>query len=85
MLFRRFAVNKDIIKVNDNKFSRKRFKNMIHKMHKCTGSIRESKWHDHPFIKAISSFESYLPFIIISHANLMTSATKIRLEKIVAP
>ena len=40
MIFKRFAINKDIIEVDHNKLTNVRAKDMIHKTHEGTGCFR---------------------------------------------
>lgn len=86
MLLFIIVIEKNIIKVNNNKFFNNMFENMIHKAHKCTRSFRETKWHYYLFIQTISCFECYFSFIFKSISNrLNDSHCEVNLEEYKCP
>lgn len=52
MLLKGGAINEDIIKENDDKFSKVRAEKIIHGCLKSGGCVSEAKWHDHKLIMA---------------------------------
>lgn len=45
MLLFIMAINKDVIKVDDDKLSNEVLEDLVHNMHEGAGSVRETKWH----------------------------------------
>uniref|UniRef100_A0A2P2MXE5 Uncharacterized protein n=1 Tax=Rhizophora mucronata TaxID=61149 RepID=A0A2P2MXE5_RHIMU len=46
VLVSRLAKNKNIIKIDHNKFSQKGFQNLGHEPHECRWCIRQTEWHN---------------------------------------
>lgn len=45
-----FIKDKNIIEVDDNKFTKERFQYIVHQMRKSVGGIGQPKGHHQPFI-----------------------------------
>ena len=74
------VVNKNVIEVDHNEFANIRPKYFIHKSHKGTWSIGESKWQNQPFEQAAFGLKSCFSFTPLD-ANLVVRPSYINLEK----
>src|SRR5215203_2538975 len=81
MVLEIFAIDEDIIKVNNHALANERSQNVIHKTHEGGRSIGKTKRHDEPFIETKLGLECRLPFITNCHANLVVATTQINLRE----
>jgi hypothetical protein len=80
------TINKNIIKIDDDKFSDKRFQYLIHESHESAWCIRKTERHHHPLVKSLFSLEHSFPFISRSYTNLVISTLQVNFrKKILAP
>ena len=83
MLSPGFTIDEDIIKEDQNEFSKVGPKYFIHQCLKCGRSISEAKGHDQKFIVTIIFVECYFMDILLMNLNVMIPKMKIQLgEKI---
>ena len=73
------TINKNVIKVNDDKLPIKRCQSLVHHSHERNRHIGQSKWHNHPLIQPLLSFKHRFPLITRSNANLMISTLQIKI------
>ena len=79
------AVDENVIKENEDKFSEIWFQQVIHEALKSGWGITETKWLDQEFIMAFMSLESSLWNVDFIHANLVVACTKIQLSEELSP
>ena len=71
------AMDKDVIKVDDDKLYDERVECLVHYPYECARSIRQPKQYQQPFIEPFSSFECGLPLITNPHPNLVVPTLQI--------
>jgi hypothetical protein len=79
------AINKDVVEVDDHQFADEWAEHLIHYSHKGTQSIRQSKWHHRPFIKALMHFKRGFPFITNPYLDLVVPTLQILFGKCSCP
>ena len=71
VFFNSFAINKDVIKINNNTFIQQFKKHSIHDPLKRTGCVTEAKWHNLKLIGAISACECSFELITFIYRYLV--------------
>ena len=77
MIGKTSAEDKNVIKVDDDKFINEWFENLIHHPHKSAWGVGKPRWHDQPLKKPISCFKGSLPLIAWTDTYLMVPTKKI--------
>ena len=81
MLFLILGVNKNVIKENKNKLVQIPAEDIVHKAHKCSWCISETKWYHYKLIMSIPCFEGYLMNVFILYSHLMVAIPQVNLGK----
>ena len=81
MLFLILRINKNVIKENKNKLVKISAEDTIHKAHKCSWCIYETKWYHYKLIMSISCFEGCLMNVFILDSYLMVTKPQVKLGK----
>ena len=75
------TMDKNVIKVNDDKLTDKRSQGLIHHPHESAWRVGQPKWHDHPLIQPFSCLKRHFPLITRPNANLIITTLQIHLCK----
>lgn len=81
VLFLGGTLDKNVIKIYHQELTHKRSQHLSHYPHKCTGSVGQTKRHNHPLVQTIFRLEGCLPFISWSNADLMISTLEVNFLK----
>jgi hypothetical protein len=71
------GVDQDIVEVDDHANIEKISEDGVNKPLERSGGVRETEWHNEPFIGAIARAERSLPFIAFSDADQMVRMPEI--------
>jgi hypothetical protein len=71
------AIDQNVVEVGRNKVIEERSEDVVDEVLKRGGGVGQSEGHDKGFEKAITSAESRLPFLTLSHANQIVSMSDI--------
>jgi hypothetical protein len=81
VLFLCSAVDKNVVKLNNDKLVEKMSQDLVHHAHESAWSIRKAEWHNDPLEKAFFGFESRFPFITGTDSDLVISTFKINFRE----
>ena len=81
MLFLILGINKNFIKKNKNKLVQIPAEDTVHKAHKCSWCICETKWYHYKLILSIPCPEGYLMNAFILDSHLMVTKPQVNLGK----
>jgi len=77
MFFLGEAVDENVIKENEDKFSEIWFEKVIHEALKIGWGITKNKWHDQEFVIAFMGLETSLGNVYFFHAYFLIARAKI--------
>src|SRR6267154_1912057 len=81
MFFLILRINKNVIKENKNKLVQIPAEDTIHKAHKCSWCICETKWYHYKLIMPIPCPEGCLMNVFILDSHLMVTRPQVNLGK----
>ena len=85
MLFLILGINKNVIKENKNKLVQILTEDTIHKAHKCSWCICETKWYHYKLIMPIPCPDGCLMNVFILDSFLMVTKPQFNLRKYLSP
>src|SRR6185369_11950171 len=77
-----FAVNQDVVQVNNDELVKVLMKHIIHQRHECGWCICETKTQDQKFVMAVACAKCCLGNVFVFNANLMVTGIQINLGKV---
>ena len=85
MFFLILRINKNVIKENKNKLVQIPVEDTVHKAHKCSWCICETKQYHYKLIMSIPCPEGYLMNVFILDSHMMVTRPQVNFGKYFAP